>query len=47
MDVAIGFLLGCSFGIFIGFAICALATLNGKKEAHKIIKRLEDNSNEQ
>lgn len=35
------FLIGCALGAPLGFSICALATINGRKEAERTIRRIE------
>lgn len=42
MDTAIGFLIGCIVGIFLGFMLCAYATYSAREQAFEEIERLKD-----
>lgn len=42
MDTAIGFLMGCIFGIFLGFLLCAHATNTAREQAFEEIERLKN-----
>jgi hypothetical protein len=41
MTEAMIFILGCALGAPLGFSICALVTINGRREAERTIRRLE------
>lgn len=47
MDIAIGFLMGCILGIFLGFMLCAYATYSAREQAFEEIKKLKGNTDEQ
>lgn len=46
MDIAIGFLMGCIFGIFLGFLLCAHATNTAREQAFEEIERLKGDTDE-
>lgn len=47
MDTAIGFLIGCIVGIFLGFMLCAYATYSAREQAFEEIKKLKGDIDKQ